>query len=121
MTTEEIRKKVEVRNWLLRSDGIIIEYSWKDKTRSFTEGKYLELNPNDAIAELHAIGEINYYGGELFEYNDQLLRWGQFINTWTFSQWDALNLVIRHELNKAMDAEIENSDIGKAVNNLLKK
>lgn len=36
------------------------------------------------------------------------------------SQWDALNLVIRHEYAKYMEADIMDSDIGKSIDNLIK-
>lgn len=108
MTTEEIRKCVEVKTWMVRSDGIIIEYSWKDRGKSFTEGRYLELNVNDATEELIAIGETS------------VTYWGRIMEFHILSQWDALNLVIRHELKKSAESDIENGDIGKAINKVLK-
>lgn len=41
------------------------------------------------------------------------------LGNYTLSQWDALNIAIRHESDKDMDETIKNSDIGKAFDKIL--
>lgn len=42
------------------------------------------------------------------------------LDTYKISQWDALNLVIRHEYAKHMEADLMNSDLFKAIANITK-
>lgn len=42
------------------------------------------------------------------------------IDGYKISQWDALNLVIRHEYANYMDLDINDLDIGKSIDNLTK-
>jgi len=121
MTIEQIRKNIHVAGYGIHDNGLRVVYDWFENREDAAEGRELILLKNDALKELNSIGEINYWGDALLEYNGKLMPWNEFADTWTFSQWDALTLVIRHEYNKVVEQEIENGDIGKAINNLLKK
>ncbi len=98
MTIYDLRRNVAVTEWHNDLVGARIHYTinGKDETLYIT---YRKLLP-----ELIAICSIES------EY--------ELLDGHKISQWDALNLVIRHEYTKYMEAEIEGSDIGKAINNL---
>lgn len=91
MTTHEIRKSIFVESWLYDKSGfsdtvIAIRYRFRLKQKT------LVLTKDDLISELIAISSI-----------DNAAEFDQCV----ISQWDALCLVVRHELKEATDKEIE--------------
>lgn len=121
MTTEQIRKKIKVDNWRFDQAGIYISYTYFNSKKNIWVSTGLELGKEEVCQELSKLGEINYYGENDIEWENDRWDWYAFSEEWIFSQWDALNLVIRHEYNKSVEEDVNNGDIGKAVNNLLKK
>ncbi len=98
MTIHDLRKIICVLGFAHDNEGGLFNYSFHKQRRSF----HMDI---DVLAdELIAISSI--------EDKQEL------IDGYNISQWDALNLVIRHEYAKYLEAEIEGSDIGKAINNL---
>lgn len=89
MTTNELRKKIEICGYGRSPHSEIdahIYYAYDNEARA------LELSKDDLISELTAISSIDS---------------PEEINKYNLCQWDALCLVIRHELKEATDKEIE--------------
>lgn len=122
MLTEQIRKNIHVVGYGLFEKGIQVHYDWFESRNAEKEERELILLIPEAIKELEAIGEVASWHPSplMLMINNDYITWDEFTETYVLSQWDAINLVIRHELQKAADQEIENSDIGKAINKILK-
>lgn len=108
MTIEQIREKIHVSGYGLYDRGLRVVYKWYGNRNDKGDERNLVLMTKEAIEELKSIGEI--------ETDD----WEWIADNYVFNQWAALNMVIRYEHTKAIEQEIDNSDIGKAINNLLK-
>jgi hypothetical protein len=90
-------------------------YDWSTKPSEAWEPKELNINPKQLLEELSDIGEINIYGTEI-EFNEVIFdTWLDFIEKWVFSQWDALNLVIRHEYKKSLESDVNMLGIDSAL------
>lgn len=99
MDIYELRRKINVYNFGHHVAGVTIFYKVDEQYSNVC------LDPETLAKELDAIGSLDSnYPGELANY--------------TISQWDALNIAIRFELARAMDKELDNSDIGKAIKNI---
>src|SRR5687768_18151583 len=106
MTTEQIRKCIKITHFYSYDNGIHIMYDWSTKPSEAWEPKELSIKPKELLEELSSIGEINMYGAAI-EYNDELYNtWLRFSEVWIFSQYDALNLVIRHEYKKSLESDV---------------
>lgn len=66
----------------------------------------LQLNNEELQKELISIGSL--------EESD---NYDQYV----ISQWDALNIAIRYQLSRDTEFQINNADIGKAIENLKNK
>ena len=122
MTTAEIRRNVHVNGQRITSSGIWISYMIKGGLHGknwYTTS--LELGHEKAIEELTALDEIqevdNWESSKSIKYEDEKYYWSEFAEAYELSQWVALSLVIKHELQK--DAALEKGDVGKSINNLL--
>lgn len=93
MTTDQIRKSVKVTDYFKNHTGIYIRYQWNDTTIGKSESKMLSLTPEDSIKYLKTIGEVD---------DLELWQWEDFISEYKISQWDALNIVIRHEFKRSV-------------------
>jgi len=100
MTIYDLRKVIKATEWINDSGGATIFY----KLGSIKSAAHFTFD--ELVSELTHISSIES-AEELF-------------TGYEISQWDALNLVIRHEYAKHMESEIENSDLGKAINKLTK-
>lgn len=102
MNITSIRQSAHVYTYSSHNEGCLICYI-KDKT-----SRSLSLTSIQLLNELIAMGSLDedVTPEEFADYN--------------ISQWDALNLVIRHESAIEMDKELDNSDIGKAISNITK-
>lgn len=100
MDIYELRRDIAVTIYYCFAAGATILYTNKSHTNS------IKLTWAELIKELQAIGSLddNYASEDLINYH--------------LSQWDALSIAIRFELARAMDKELDNSDIGKAIKNI---
>lgn len=69
---------------------------------------------------MNTVNHLYISSGKLY---DELIKMSivedvEEFQDYRISQWDALNLAIRYELEKEVDKELDNSDIGKAIKNL---
>src|SRR5687767_13528954 len=94
MTTEQIRKKIHTVGYGLFANGLRVLYTWFEKRNSKGENRTLTLTANEAIDELKAMGEI--------ETDD----WEWIGDNYILSQYDAIQLVIRHEYAKSLDNDM---------------
>lgn len=120
MTTEQLRKEITVTSWNIHSSGISVHYFRSDGKRS--KDYLLILNPEECARQLSAISSIDSWEADTFllNYENSQLHWAAFVNTFKLSQWEALTLAIRHELEKETEKEIDNGDIGKAIDSITK-
>ena len=103
MTTEQIRKAVEVKDFSVKSHGIYVSYlKWNENSEAM-ECNTIRLSPEESINELNAIGatECKY--------------WHLLYRGYIFSQWEALTLVIRHEYRKSLDTDMNMLEMDKAI------
>ena len=98
MTIYDLRKTIMIKSFANDLTGVTIEYTICNESKLLTCG----LEP--LYSELNAIGSI--------ESKTELL------DGYKISQWDALNLVIRHEYANYMESEA--SDIFEALANITK-
>lgn len=100
MTTQKLRQSIQIVNFSSHSNGCNIQYIIDRQVRS------LCCDDIAMLKRLTDIGSIDegIHPEEWADYN--------------ISQWDALNLVIRHEYEKAIEEEVNSSDIGKAINSI---
>jgi len=98
--TYNLRNCMHVAKYHSHSGGAMIYY--------IKQGITNVINfPNpELFKELIAIGSID-------EDSDP-----EYMADYSLSQWDALNIAIRYELAREQERELENSDIGKAINSL---
>ena len=108
MTTEEIRKSIHVNGYGLYDHGIKVYYTWYKNRNDKGKERVLILCEKDAIDDLKSMGEID---------TD---NWDWVADNYIFSQWDALNLVIRYKLAESIEKESGMLAIDKAVENLKK-
>jgi hypothetical protein len=120
MTTEQLRKEITVTHWSINNSGISIKYFKKTDTQN--DYYELEINPEECAHQLSAIGSIDSWEADTFllNYENSQLHWAAFVHTFKLSQWEALTLVIRHELEKETEKEINQGDIGKAIDSITK-
>lgn len=103
MNIYDLRRNIMVYSFNTHSEGGSIAYMKNGKSNG------LALTNIQLFNELIAIGSLdeNADPEEFADYN--------------MSQWDALNIAIRHELMLEAEKEIDNSDIGKAIEKLKNK
>lgn len=104
MTIYELRNIMKVDYYNRHANGGTIRY-YRDN-----HVYVLQLTNDELLKELIAIGSLE----------DTLHDERQF-STYVLSQWDALNIAIRYQLSRDAEFEIDNADIGKAIENLKNK
>lgn len=97
MTIYDLRNIMKVDYYYNTSNGACIIYYRDNNLNTLT------LTNDELLKELIAIGSLDD---------------GEHIDKYTLSQWDALNIVIRFELARETEKQIDNADIGKAIENL---
>lgn len=124
MTTEQLRKEIEVANWHINYAGISITYyrTYSNKTNPIPID--IKLNPEECARQLSAIGSIDSWTKDG---NGLQLRWEEEINrpaTWEWkvfclafklSQWEALTLAIRYEAEKELENDANLLGMDKAI------
>ena len=128
MTTEQLRKEIEVANWHINYAGISITYyrTYENKTNPIAID--IKLDPEECARRLSAIGSIDSwcdYDGQIEIYweQDSFMKremFNVFSSFFKLCQWEALTLAIRHELEKETEKEIDNGDIGKSIDSITK-
>jgi hypothetical protein len=106
MTTEQIRKNIHVAGYGLYDLGLKVSYTWYSTRNEKGEERTLILVRPEALEELNAMGEVNT--------ND----WEWIADNYNLSQWDALNLVIRHEYRQSVKSDTSMLEIDKALEEL---
>jgi hypothetical protein len=100
MNIYNLRKTMSVEYYFKHANGGAISYSRNNKINVLT------LANDELLKELIAIGSLED---------------GDNYDNYALSQWDALNISIRFELAREAEKEIDNADIGKAIENLKNK
>jgi len=97
MNIYDLRNTTKVEYYHKHSNGVAISYYRNHKLDILTLGN------DELLKELIAIGSLED---------------GENYNQYVLSQWDALNIVIRFELARETEKQIDNADIGKAIENI---
>jgi hypothetical protein len=126
MTTEQLRKQIHVLDYNLTNKGIEIEYVRYTDAYELGTKKTLWLNPEATCRQLSAIGAISSWGSRPFrvflsECGADALSpqdWITFSNTFTFCQWEALTLAIRHEMEIELEKDSNLLKMDKAIDTL---
>src|SRR5690348_1438754 len=106
MTTTELRQQIHVINFNSHSDGANIHYLVRT-----SQGPYcncLQLNNTELFEALQSIGSVDE------DFGDE--EWAAYV----ISQWDALTLAIRHEYEQSVIKDVNESDLGKSIYQLIK-
>jgi len=112
MTTEQLRKEISVYNFGLSKIGIYVGYAQNGVTKTLT------FTPEETAIQLQAIGSIHSWVAEPFYIyieEDKKVNWTAFYKNFVFSQWEALTLVIRHELGKELEKDTNLLEMDKAI------
>ncbi len=119
MTTEQLRKNITVSDFGIDEKGIKIYYRNHPKPNWRSPELVLHLPPKEAAIELRAIGEIDscddWPNDILITIGTRAMIWEMFASKFILSQWDALNLVIRHEYKKSLEEDINLLEIDSAL------
>lgn len=102
MDIYELRRCIKIINYSSHPNGAVITYQ-KNNSQNL-----INLQRDDFIKELISISSIDEESPS------------EIHDTYIISQWDALNIVIRFELARQQEKEIDNSDIGAAINKITK-
>lgn len=97
MTIHKLRNLITVIHWGLSDKGALISYKRIDKGDNLIN--YL-VPPNDLIAGLNAMASIDDYvpGRPITVSLDGCFyTFDSFIRNYHLSQWEAINLIVRHE------------------------
>ncbi len=100
MNIYDLRNTMKVEYYHKHAHGCMISYHRNNIFHA------LQLSNDELQKELIAIGSIEE--GDNYE---------QYV----ISQWDALNIAIRYQLSRDTEFQINNADIGKAIENLKNK
>lgn len=101
MNIYDLRRCLRIINFHSHSEGATIFYLKAVTTDTIT------LSREELINELIIIGSLD-------EDSDS-----EYIADYFISQWDALNIAIRHELAKDQENDLNKSDIFKALGNII--
>ena len=118
MTTEQLRKVIEVVSWSFNHKGLSISYQRTDQE---PKNIHYILSPLGTVRALYAMACIDGYNdvGELqIDINGVLYSWDGFILKYQLCQWDALNIAIRHEAEKELNNDINILEFDSAINAL---
>jgi len=119
MTTEYIRKNIKVMGYSISNIGIYITYFFGD---NLNLTRTIDLPPLQAIIALERLGAISR-----FEVNPTRIWWDSpkgapmdapweiFCETFTFSQYEAISIAVRHEYEKSLDADRSILELVKAL------
>lgn len=103
MNIYQLRNRMRLLNWRSYNGGLTsFFYTIGSNNCSFS------LNNEQLTSELIAIGSID----ESWTPKERL--------AYQLSQWDALNIAIRFEAAKEQEKDLDNSDIFKAIANIIK-
>lgn len=120
MTIDHIRNCIKVNYYQCHAIGVLIQYWWSTKTSEAWEEKELSLNPEDFLIELKSMGEIEDWLRDessrlVIKIGVEWIHWGAFIDKYIFSQYDAIQLVIRYEYAKSLESDTNMLEIDKAL------
>jgi hypothetical protein len=111
MTTTTLRNKITVQGWYLGPNGATVSY--KNSIVGDTLF-HLLLSPLETVKVLNSIASIDGYRIEngilevkIEAEEDCLYSFNDFVRKYNLSQYDALSLAIRHELQQYTDLEID--------------
>jgi hypothetical protein len=121
MTTEQLIKQIHVLEYNLNDKGIKIEYVRYTDADELGTKKTLWLNAEESARQLSAIGSIDSWEAQPFiiyteTINDSApLDWIMFSSFFVFSQYEALTLAIRHEMEKEIEKDSNLIEMNKTI------
>jgi len=111
MTTDKLRRLIEVTNYHFKDDGILIRYWF------LNESFVLQLNIISSLEHLTATNLLDDYNGVtlLGNADGTWITWEELISNNKLSQWDALNIAIRYEEEKQILKDSNLLEMDKAI------
>jgi hypothetical protein len=120
MTTEEIRKVIIVRNWVLTHKGLSISYERTD-AMPFIKST-LFLSPEATIRALYVLACIDEFIFDndewVIEINGASFTWDSFVINYKTCQWESLQIAINHEAEKELANDMNMLELDAAIDAL---
>ena len=118
MTTESLRKVIRVTHWMIGEKGIAISYDREDLKPI---QRHLVLTPLESVKALSIIGSIEQRPANDLMAMIQIKSSNfQELSSWyKLCQWEALNIVIRHEYENELEKDLGIINIENAINKII--
>lgn len=117
MTTEALRKIINVQDWSVLPTGIFVSYERIDGKQS--KIFHLLLSEKDTAHALLSMACIDGYllenGTLIIEYEGVNYTWGNFSIIYRTCQWEALTIAIRHEAEKELKNDMNMLELDSAL------
>lgn len=111
MTTQQLRNQITVTNWSMTEELMAISYfrSHNNQSKHF----HLILQPIEYLELLVSIGSIDDVIMNTMEIIDGECTYtlADFVKNYNLSQWDALSIAIRHEMDVDADADLKHWEL----------
>lgn len=132
----EIDKKTKVVDFWLDKSGLTIQYEFDGKELTliatpeqtcdiFKKHGWIEeftgAGDDVAVEVEYCYDSADHEGNHCQKEGTAQMHWDDFWTYFTLSQLDALRIVIRIESDKAFESILDKTDIGKAIDNCIKK
>jgi hypothetical protein len=111
MTTQQLRNQITVTNWSMTEELMSISYfrSHNNQSKNF----HLILKPVDYLELLSSIGsidDVDITTNSVIE-GECTYSLADFVKNYNLSQWDALSIAIRHEMDVDADADLKHWEL----------
>lgn len=118
MTTHTLRNLITILEWTSNTEGATLLYTRSDKPhKEFS----WHVEPIELMGGLSAMGSIDEYtlSPHTVVVNGCTYTFDNFMRNYRLSQWEALNLSLRHEMEVEESKSINMLEIDTALKSLL--
>lgn len=119
MTIHKLRNLITVIHWGLTDKGALISYKRIDKGDKLIN---FLVPPNDLVSGLNGMASIDDYtpGRPItISLDGCSYTFENFVRNYQLSQWEAINLIVRHEAEMEEDRSINMLELDEALKALL--
>lgn len=116
MTTDQLRKSITVKAWMIDTDRIDISYDYID-TNSKKHELTIFLPANRAAHFLSSYGDIDVVSNDplTIVWDDKEYIWEQFALKYKLSQYEALRIAIAYEYEKHLESDVNLLEMDAAI------
>lgn len=122
MTTEQIRKNISVNTYFIVNAGLLITYFTDPQYKLADSCNTYSLPPIQTLQLLEKIGSIKKFEADPIRVWWDTVKgtavhgsWEVFCNHFVLSQYEALNLIIRHEYEQSLKSDMNLLEMDKAL------